>query len=40
MPCAAFLLLPSVRAGMGAGLGLLLLYGGAMMLILTAGSCA
>ena len=33
---AAFLLLPSVRAGMGAGLGLLL-YGGAMMLILTAG---
>lgn len=34
---AAFLLLPSVRAGMGAGLGLLLLYGGAMMLILTAG---
>ena len=34
---AAFLLLPSVRTGMGAGLGLLLLYGGAMMLILTAG---
>ena len=30
---AAFLLLPSVRAGMGAGLGLLLLYGGVRSLL-------
>ena len=34
---AAFLLLPRCGRAWGAGLGLLLLYGGAMMLILTAG---
>lgn len=33
----AFVLLPQARAGLGAGLGLLLLYGGAVMVLLTAG---
>ena len=34
---AAFLLLPGVRAGLGTGLGLLLLYGGVVTILLTAG---
>lgn len=34
---AAFLLLPEVRSGLGTGLGLLLLYGGAVTVVLTAG---
>ena len=34
---AAFLLLPQVRSALGGGLGLLLLYGGAVMVVLTAG---
>ncbi|WP_294473323.1 lysylphosphatidylglycerol synthase transmembrane domain-containing protein [uncultured Intestinimonas sp.] len=33
----AFLLLPEVRAGLGTGLGLLLLYGGTVTVLLTAG---
>ena len=34
---ASFFLLPQVRAALGGGLGLLLLYGGAVMILLTAG---
>lgn len=34
---AAFVLLPQVRSGLGTGMGLLLLYGGAVMVALTAG---
>lgn len=34
---ASFFLLPQVRAALGGGLGLLLLYGGAVMVVLTAG---
>lgn len=34
---AAFLLLPNTRAGLGGGLGLLLVYGGSVMVLLTAG---
>lgn len=36
----AFFLLPNVRSGMGGGLGLLLLYGGAVMVMLTVGMLA
>ena len=34
---ASFFLLPQVRSGLGGGMGLLLFYGGAVMVVLTAG---